>query len=202
MAEQRGNHSSSPEIGEKLRSFRKSKGMSIRVLAEKAGVSPNTISLIESSSTSPTVATLQALANVLDVPLSAFFTHDEQDEEVILIKAREHSEEVAKGLNVGVFPTTILNQRVRVMNIAIAPGMESGSEPLIHPGDELVVCLQGELEYVVQDRIYRLAKEDCLAFKANLPHSWRNRSRSETRFLVLITTETDQSFRSHILPVE
>lgn len=202
MTEQRGNHSSSPEIGEKLRFFRKSKGLSIRVLAEKAGVSPNTISLIESNSTSPTVATLQALANVLDVPLSAFFTHDEKDEEVILIKALEQDEEVARGLNVSVFPTSILNQRVRVMHFSIAPGMESGNEALVHPGDELVLCLEGELEYVVKDRIYRLAEEESLAFKANLPHSWRNRSRAETRFLVMVTTETDQSFRSHMQPAE
>jgi transcriptional regulator with XRE-family HTH domain len=200
MAVTRTNQTQPPGMGERLRALRKSQGYSIRVLAEKAGVSPNTISLIESNTTSPTVATLQTIANVLVVPLSAFFTSDEQTEEVIQIKGTEHERQVAPGLRVSVFPASVLDQRVRVMYFTIQPGIGSGNEPLVHPGDELVFCLQGELEYVVKDRVYRLKKQESLAFEASLPHSWYNRSQGETHFLVLVTTETDQSFRSHIQP--
>lgn len=200
MVEPRDNRSPTPEIGEKLRSLRKAQKLSIRVLAEKARLSPNTISLIESNSTSPTVATLQTIANALDIPLSAFFTRGEQDEDVILIEAQEQEKQATPGLNVSVFPAKVLGQRVRIMHFIIEPGVGSGNEPLVHPGDELVLCLQGELEYVVRDRVYRLKKQDGLAFKGDLPHSWFNRSRVEARFLVLITSEPDQSFRAHIRP--
>jgi len=200
MAEPHVNTTQSHEIGEKLKSFRKAHGLSIRVLAEKASLSPNTISLIESSASSPTVATLQTIANVLDIPLSAFFTNPEPEDDVVLIKAQDQDKQVTPGLSVSVFPSHVLDHRVRVMHFAIGPGASSGNESLVHPGDELVMCLQGELEYVVMDRVYRLKKQDSLAFKAHLPHSWYNRSQAETHFLVLITTETDLSFRAHVLP--
>lgn len=191
-----------PDIGEKIRSLRKAHKLSIRVLAQKAGLSPNTISLIESNSTSPTVATLQTIANVFDVPLATLFTNAEQEAEIILIKAQDREKQVTPGLSVSVYPGGVLDQRVRVMHFAIGPGVSSGNESLVHPGDELVLCLQGELEYVVQDRVYRLKKHDSLAFKANLPHSWFNRHQAASHILVLITTEPDQTFRSHIQPVE
>lgn len=191
-----------PDISEKIRFLRKAHKLSIRVLAQKAGLSPNTISLIESNATSPTVATLQTIANVFDVPLAAFFTNADQEAEIILIKAQDQSKQVTPGVSVSVFPGNVLNQRVRVMHFTINPGMSSGNESLVHPGDELVICMQGELEYVVQDRIYRLKQHDSLAFKANLPHAWTNRSQADCRFLVLITAEPDQAFRSHIRPLE
>ena len=51
----------------------RSEGLPQRMLAERAGVSPNTISLIERDETSPSVATLQQLAAALDVKMSYFF---------------------------------------------------------------------------------------------------------------------------------
>lgn len=190
------------QIGEKLKYFRKLRSLSIRVLAEKAGISPNTISLIESNASSPTVATLQNIANVLDIPLAAFFTNKEQEQDIVFIKAKEHNKQVSPGLSVGVLPAQILDRRVQVMHFEIAPGASSGNESLVHPGDEMVLCLEGDLDYVVNDHIYHLKKEDSLAFKAHLPHAWFNRSGAETHFLVMITTETDQSFRSHMQTAE
>jgi transcriptional regulator with XRE-family HTH domain len=198
MAEPRDNQTSSPKIGQKLKNLRKSRGFSIRLLAEKAGVSPNTISLIESNSTSPTVATLQTIANTLEIPLAAFFMNSEPEDDVVLIKAQEQEMQVDSGLTVSVFPGQVLDQRVRIMHFTIAPGVGCGPEPLAHPGDELVLCLQGELKYTVNERTYLLDKQDSLAFNAHLPHRWYNAGEVDCHFLVMITAENDQTFRSHI----
>lgn len=200
MAESRDHQNQTPEIGERLKALRKAQGLSIRSLAEKARLSPNTISLIEANSTSPTVATLQTIANVLNIPLAAFFTNGEPEDEVTLIRAQDQGDQVIPGLNVCVLPAHLLDQRVRVMHFTIAPGMSSGSEPLVHPGDELVCCMQGELEYQVQGRTYRLLPGTSLAFNANLPHAWHNPGQFEAHLMVMITTEPDQTFRSHIPP--
>jgi transcriptional regulator with XRE-family HTH domain len=200
--EPRENKPQNSEIGKRLKNFRKEREISIRVLAEKAGLSPNTISLIESNSTSPTVGTLQTIANVLDIPLAAFFIDMEQDDEVILIKELAEKKEVAPGLKVRVYPNNILDSRVQVMHFTVEPGGTSGTEKLFHHGDELVLCFEGEINYVVKDQAYVLKKEDSLAFKGNLPHSWYNSGQSEAHFLVLITTEFDLSFRSHINSTE
>lgn len=201
MTEQRGTVAQPLGIGEKLRAFRKERGLSIRVLAERAGLSPNTISLIENNSASPTVTTLYTIANVLDVPLSAFFVEDENGDEVRLVRAQDRERTVIPGVKVSVLPGDVLDRRVHILHFVLEPGQGSGNDQMAHPGDELVICIQGELEYRVKDTIYNLKEQDSLAFNAGFPHSFYNRSRTETHFLVLITTETDQSFRFHLQPV-
>jgi transcriptional regulator with XRE-family HTH domain len=202
MAEQREIIPHSPPgIGEKLRLFRKERGLSIRVLAERAGLSPNTISLIENNSASPTVTTLYTIANVLDIPLSAFFIEDENGEEVRLVRAQDRERTVIPGVKVSVLPGDILDRRVHILHFVVEPGKGSGNDQMVHPGDELVICTQGELEYRVKDTIYNLKEQDSLAFNGSFHHSFFNRSRAETHFLVMITTETDQAFRFHMQSV-
>ena len=48
-------------LGKKLRQLRNERNISQRDLARMAGLSPNSISLIERDETSPSVATLQSL---------------------------------------------------------------------------------------------------------------------------------------------
>jgi transcriptional regulator with XRE-family HTH domain len=204
MKDQRGNESPTFGIGDKLRVFRKERKLSIRVLAERAGLSPNTITLIENNSASPTVTTLYSIANALDIPLSSFFVEDGNGEDVLFFQSQDREKMLMPGLQVSVLPGTILDQRVHTLLFSVKPGKGSGREQMVHPGEELVICTQGELEYRVNDTIYHLKEQDCLAFDGSYPHSFFNRSQSEAHFLVLITTETDQSFRFHIqsIPLE
>ena len=60
-------------VGEKLRQLRSERNISQRDLAKLAGLSPNSISLIERDETSPSVATLQSLATALNIRMSYFF---------------------------------------------------------------------------------------------------------------------------------
>lgn len=200
MVDPKHNPNPPPGIGEKLRAFRKGRGLSIRLLSERAGLSPNTISLIENNSASPTVTTLYTIANVLDIPLSAFFTEDENGEEVRLIKAQDRERTVVPGVKVSVLPGDVLDRRVHILHFVVEPGKGSGKDQMSHPGDELVICIRGELEYRVLDKLYLLREQDSLAFKAGFPHSFFNSSQADAHFLVLITTETDQTFRFHMQP--
>jgi transcriptional regulator with XRE-family HTH domain len=202
MSEQRETSLPPPGIGDKLRFFRKERRLTIRALAEQAGLSPNTISLIENNSASPTVTTLYAIANVLDIPLSAFFLEEVKEEEVRLVRAQDQKRTLTPGVHVNVLPDNVLDGRVHILHFVVEPGKGSGSDMMTHPGDELVICIRGELEYRVRDSLYLLKEQDSLAFSASLPHTWHNHSREDTHFLVLITSETDQSFRFHMLPAE
>lgn len=60
-------------LGNRLRELRRQQGLSLRALAEKSGLSANTLSLIENGKTSPSVATLQQIALALNIPITAFF---------------------------------------------------------------------------------------------------------------------------------
>ena len=68
-----GNIVSSRELGEKLRGFRKTRGLTQEQLAEHLGVSFQQIQLYESGRTRLNTDKLQLLSQALSVPIAAFF---------------------------------------------------------------------------------------------------------------------------------
>lgn len=60
-------------IGANIRMIRKKKGLTIRQLSEKSGVSRSAIGDIETDKNSPSAETLERLAGALDVSASVFF---------------------------------------------------------------------------------------------------------------------------------
>ena len=66
-------------IGEKLRTARKDKKLSLRKLAATADVSPSLLSQIENGRANPSVMTLYSVASALDVPITFFFSDKEAE---------------------------------------------------------------------------------------------------------------------------
>ena len=62
-----------PEMGEALREARAARGLSLRELADRLGVSPSLISQIETGRANPSVSTLYAIVTELDVSLDEVF---------------------------------------------------------------------------------------------------------------------------------
>ena len=56
-----------PDVGRRIRMRREQRGLSLRILAERSGLSVNAVSLIEGRQSSPTVVTLHRLAEALGV---------------------------------------------------------------------------------------------------------------------------------------
>ena len=62
------------QVGERVRSLRTALNMSVRSLASRAGFSPSFISQVENGLVSPSIASLERIASILDVTLAGFFT--------------------------------------------------------------------------------------------------------------------------------
>ncbi len=77
------NPSDEIDVGRRLRELRATHGLSMRALAEQSGLNINTLSLIENQRTSPSVSTLQHLAQALQVSISAFFETSHGDRVVV-----------------------------------------------------------------------------------------------------------------------
>lgn len=66
-------------LGARLRMVRQRAGLSLRELARQLGVSPSFVSQLETGKSQPSVATLYALSQLLDVSIDQLFTADAQD---------------------------------------------------------------------------------------------------------------------------
>jgi transcriptional regulator with XRE-family HTH domain len=186
-------------LGPRVRSLRKERDLSQRDLARLAGVSANAISLIERNEISPSVATLHRLATALNVKISYFLEGDEEQTNIIHIRASQRPSLTSKGLMVSGLGQRLPGQEVEPFFVALAPGAESGRRPAIHAGHEIVCCLQGAVEYEIDGEIYLLEAGDFLLFEAELPHHWRNPGDERAEMLLILQTPngSNESVRRH-----
>ena len=190
----------STELGERLRHLRGSHGMSMRALAQASGLSANALSMIERGLTSPSVSTLYKLAEALAVPVTAFFGEEQERQQVIFLKAREGTHvPFERGIWEGRGGERFVG-RVEPFVLSLDVGATSGSLPMAHTGHEFVFCLQGSIEYRVEERTYLLNSGDSLLFAAHLTHSWRNAGRTTANLLVVLSSfeETDHPLSVHL----
>lgn len=181
-----------PDVGTELRALRKERGLSLRTLAELCDLSPNTISLIERGESSPSVSTLHRLATALGVQITAFFERSPEQAQVVMTHASERRRSGNAYVVLESLATGLEEQAMEPFLVTMKPGADSGSQRMVHGGQELVYCLEGELEYEVDGQHYRLARGDTLLFQAQLPHRWRNPG-SHPAVFVLIFGETSGS---------
>ncbi len=168
----------------RIRAFRQERGISIRALAAKCGISGNTLSLIENNRTSPSLHTLQLLANGLGVPLSTFFTEEKAEHSPVYQQQGQRSlvhftngtlEKLDEGLPpLGAEPV-LVTMESRLDN----------SKDIIHAGREFIYCLDGRVTCVVENQAYQLSPGDSLLFDARKPHRWLNSYPGPSKLLVL-----------------
>ncbi|WP_289146750.1 helix-turn-helix transcriptional regulator [uncultured Megamonas sp.] len=82
-------------IGERIKNLRISRKISARQLAIKCNVSPAQISMIESSSTNPSLDLLERICNILDISLSDFFIDKQQSLSATQIELMNLSKELS-----------------------------------------------------------------------------------------------------------
>lgn len=177
-------------LGSRLRALRQERGLSQRVLAERAGVSPNAISLIERDETSPSVATLQHLATALDVKMSYFF---ESATLARILHAQAGQRPVIRGVGLAIegLGARLDGQQMEPFLITLASHADIGAGQVMHAGHEFVCCLTGHVEYEIDGERYRLEPGDFLLFEADLPHRWGNPGAEEARLLLVLQAPTD-----------
>jgi transcriptional regulator with XRE-family HTH domain len=174
------------DVGGRLRELRQERGMSMRSLARASSLSTNALSMIERAKTSPSVSTLYKLAEALEVPITAFFRIEPERKPVVFCRAAERSKvefELGKWEGLGGESFT---GRVEPFMLTLDPGASSGAYSMLHTGHEFVLCMTGELEYVVEDQVYLLKPGDSLLFAAQLRHSWHNPSETVTRAVIVL----------------
>ena len=66
------------------------------------------------------------------------------------------------------------------------PYADSGPTPMNHPGEELVIVTEGEIEFTVDGQPHLLRKGDSIHFRTLLPHSWSNPGELPARAIWLV----------------
>jgi transcriptional regulator with XRE-family HTH domain len=209
----RKGQSAADRVGERVATHRKDRHLKVSELARMVGVSPSLISQIERGQSQPSVATLFALAESLEVPVDAFFVKDgaesgapERQPKAPAVAAAEPETSakaatptqryVVRGdarsaisIEGGVLwerltPETL--PHVDFLELIYQPGAESNPELYRHPGAEMVLVLSGRFDIYVGFERYELSAGDSIHFPSSFPHRYVNPTDEVARAVTVI----------------
>ncbi|MEM9147790.1 MAG: XRE family transcriptional regulator [Pseudomonadota bacterium] len=161
-------------IGAQIRAIRQGIGVTLADLAGGAGISTGMLSKIENGQTSPSLATLQALAGALNVPIATFFSSFDEKREATFVRAGEGLAIERRGSAKGHLYRLLghsLRGSVQVEPYLIRLDETSDAYPIFrHAGVEFLYMLEGEVTYAHGDQTYVLTPGDSLFFDPEALH--------------------------------
>ena len=178
-------------VGLKIKELRNKSGFSLRELSDRTGLNINTLSLIENGKSSPSVSTLQQLANGLTVPITAFFESAPIGKQIVWTP-QGTAQKIAFGQtvmeNLG---KDLSSNAVQPFLVTLKQDSDSGEPLIVHTGYEFVYCLAGKVSYTIEHNEFTLEPGDSLVFEAHFPHRWKNIHTSESQ-IILVLFPADQ----------
>ncbi len=192
----RRHHTLEMSLGREIRQLRKQYGMTVIALAHQAGLSSGMLSKIENGLTSPSLATIQALASALNVSITALFRRHEQRRDATLVKAGQGLIIHRRG--------SLAGHEYRLLGHSI--GKNVTMEPYLitltdksevfpsfqHSGTELLYVLEGRIDYHHSGVTYELGPGDSLFFDGEAPHGPERLIQTPIRFICCIAHSEDE----------
>jgi transcriptional regulator with XRE-family HTH domain len=164
------------EIGAKVAKARAERGWSLATLAKRAGLSTAAVHKIEKSGMTPTIASLMKVAAALGKSVGYFVEEIEATRPVTVIRSDQRSRLYTskQGLELQNISGRYGPFWVAGAEATLEPLADSGPQPMSHPGEELVLLLEGRIAFRIDGEPYELEAGDSIHFRTVRPHSWAN----------------------------
>ena len=183
-------------MGGHLREARQARDLSLRELAHRLGVSPSLISQIETGRANPSVSTLYAIADELDVSLDELLFEDRRGGEVVgggggagagadvragsgIMAAADPVQRAATRQRIRLASgvlwdrlTTTSEPGIEFLHVTYEVGGASSPESAFqrHAGHEWGYVLSGRLQVKIGFQEYTLGPGDAISIDSTIPH--------------------------------
>jgi len=167
-------------LGETLRFRRKELGLTMQLVADKAGLSVGFISQVERGITAPSLASLVSLATVLQTHISAFL--DQPNSKATTRGSSRPSYSVAGAeISYERLSTAFENSQLHSVIAKEPPGYRS--EPVSHAGEEMFYMIAGEITVEIEGETEILRQGDSIHFDSTRVHSVWNHGTEDASVL-------------------
>lgn len=174
-------------VGERVRSLRLSRNISVRTLAARAGFSPSFISQLENGLVSPSIGSLERIVSFLGVTLASFFAEQPATTVVTRSNTRQELTSSWSQARIEVMVSADGIRQLEAVMITIAPGGRSGKLPSHHAGEEFVLVFEGQVSLTLGATSHVLHQGDSVSFRSEIPHLWEN-SGTDTARIVIVSS--------------
>ena len=174
--------SSHVELGRRIKQERLRRGLTLKDIEAKVGISATHLSEVERCKSSPTVGVLEKIARALgtrsalliDAAAGVPVSHTTPGHRRVVTdeEGTVRTESLSNS-----FP----GSEVSILLKTYRPHSSKAMRPRGHEGEEFLHILEGTLRVVVGDEEFVLEPGDSLHFKATRPHAYRNAGDGECK---------------------
>lgn len=172
-------------LGPRIRQLRRAQGLTLQALGRETGLTHAFLSQVERGIAQPSLRTLGRITSVLGVTIASLLQLPDQEGGPRLTRLADPDSKTFSSGD-GSLRMTLLTGTGNNLQAFMADGRLPPMEIASHPGEELVVSLEGRLEIGVDGTTYPLEAGDALVFDGSLPHEYRTVGHAQARFLVIV----------------
>jgi transcriptional regulator with XRE-family HTH domain len=165
--------------GARIRELRRDRGLTLKSLGRRAGLSHPFLSQLERGLARPSVGSVERIARALDVPVGALWTAPRPD----VARLARAGDQDAPG---GVRELFGAESALRVRELS-GGSRRWPAEAETTAGEVLVYVVRGAIEVDLAGTVHALAAGDAISFDGTVPHRLRRRGPVTTRALYVAT---------------
>ena len=165
------------KIGERIRSLRKAKGLSLVELSEQSGIAEETLYGIEGNLISPPLGNIVSLAKLFEISVGEFFGEG-GDAPYCIVRsgAREtvsrfnSTDGKSASYSYASLGYKKKNRHMEPFLVTLTPTESKEIEPNQHIGEEFLFILEGKVEIRLLDQTEILHPGDSIYYDSTMPH--------------------------------
>jgi transcriptional regulator with XRE-family HTH domain len=185
-------------IAERVKRWREEAGLTLKELAELAGVSASTVHKVENGQVSPTVSVLLRIAHGLQRhPGELVSLEEDEPSDYLLI---QRSDRICVGNLEQSFvekaAADLDNPQIDLWKATIHPGARSDHSICHDDGELIILCESGELTLWLQGEKMTLTVGDSIHCKAWVARRWENRGDVPVLLTVAVTVPKKAPMRT------
>jgi len=174
-------------IGQQIRQLRLKRHVSVRAFAVQTGFSASFISQLENGQVSPSLGSLQKIADALGVTLGEFFATTESGEEALIVRTadRRRLDSTWTDAHLEALGPMHRGRKLEPVLVIFGPGGKSGKHSHAHSLDEFAFVVKGRVTLTLGDEDCELVPGDAVTLPAQAPHRWENRGHEAVEILMV-----------------
>ncbi|HXY40204.1 MAG TPA: cupin domain-containing protein [Vicinamibacteria bacterium] len=174
-------------IGEHVRLLRLKRHVSVRAFAAQTGFSPSFISQLENGQVSPSLGSLNKIAEALGVTLGEFFAAAATGEEALIVHPddRRRLDSTWTDAHIEALGSMAVSRRLEPVLVRFGPGGKSGKHPHSQSREEFAFVVSGRVMLRLADDDSELCAGDSVTLPAHSPHRWENHTQEVAEILIV-----------------
>ncbi len=178
-------------LGERIKKARESRGLTLKDIRSRTGISANVLKQVESNELTPPLGQLIKLGKALDMKMG-YFISPGVDKPLTVVR-KDQRRMVSrygekKSAVYGYYYESLAAEKGnRVMEPFIVTLLPTGKEELsTHDGQEFIFVLNGEMKVQVGKQVEVLQAGDCVYYDSNKPHYVGTVGKKKTTILAVL----------------